>query len=848
MSCDIELEVGAGSVPGQFTTRVVRSPSGGEPSASFELDVDDLLRERDALENIVLASGVSGRRIVSAHEQQLQRVGKQFFDALFSGRVLGEYRASLGVARQRGEPLRVVLRLTAPRLAPLPWEALFDPETEDFLCKREPLVRHVPAPFTSPVLEVTPPLRVLGLVSSPRGMPSLDVGAEQERLSAALATPIAEGLIELEWLAQASYDGVQEKLLSNQWHVLHFIGHGDYDVATDQGVIALVGENDRANLVEAEQLADLLNEARPTPRLVVLNSCSSGEQGTQDLFSSTAAALVRRGISAVAAMQFTISDPAAIAFARGFYTAIAHGRSVDDASRSGRIAMTGRRSSLEWVTPVLYVRGESTQLFNLPIPESASRHRQDSLAEEAPEQATQTPQAGIRPAIVPAHLRSLYVEACAAIRAEDYAAAIGLLDDLLSLDRDYRDAAALRDSTVRRRDLADKFAQAMNAQAAKDWSAAARLYKQIVELQPDYRDAVLRLEQCEKAERIIDLQDEMRIHAQSKNWRAVIDVSDALSALNPDAADPDGLATKARRALRDQAKAIEIEERYKKARTIEESGDWATAISQYRSLNGYRDAEARLRNCQYRQQEAMRRHAPIDRPSQHGAGRWDPVAAPAKELDAQAKIGFRRSILGIPAGLMTVAAFTGAVPPIYQLVKNYPPNTEDIWNYQTASRILIAISFCFLAWMAKSLGDGRAKMRAALMVPVIVLHVITVTVVQVLASGNRARVVVDFLNVKAYPTVLALAAMVGILFGVAVMKYRHIWAFVLIAWGICGLFEAYLSYLAKVAVWRPGQPPAAAWEAADSVLVVENVILLAVAVFMYQESRPAEKKAASASL
>ena len=76
MSCDIELEIGAGSSPGEFITHVVEAPSGGEPSAVVQLDVDRLLSERDALETTVLASAVSGRRIVPGHEQQLQRVGR----------------------------------------------------------------------------------------------------------------------------------------------------------------------------------------------------------------------------------------------------------------------------------------------------------------------------------------------------------------------------------------------------------------------------------------------------------------------------------------------------------------------------------------------------------------------------------------------------------------------------------------------------------------------------------------------------------------------------------------------------------------------------------------------------
>jgi hypothetical protein len=65
----------------------------------------------------------------------VRQVGQQLFEALFTGSVYGTYRASLGVAQQQGKRLGVVLRLTAPELAALPWEMLFDPETETYLCR-----------------------------------------------------------------------------------------------------------------------------------------------------------------------------------------------------------------------------------------------------------------------------------------------------------------------------------------------------------------------------------------------------------------------------------------------------------------------------------------------------------------------------------------------------------------------------------------------------------------------------------------------------------------------------------------------------------------------------------------
>jgi hypothetical protein len=230
------------------------------------------------------------------------------------------------------------------------------------------LIRHIPSRDAQP-LALSLPLKVLVLVSSPEGLATLDVEAERRKLSQALAEPIADGRVQLSWLMQATWENVQDEMLSGTWHVLHFIGHGDYDERTDQGVIALVGDDGGTHLVEADRLAGLLNEAQPTPALVVLNSCQSGRSGAQDLFSSTAATLVRGGISAVAAMQFSISDAGATKFARGLYSALASGRSLGDAIGSGRVGLLSTPGSLEWVTPVLYVRSDVSTLFSItPAP------------------------------------------------------------------------------------------------------------------------------------------------------------------------------------------------------------------------------------------------------------------------------------------------------------------------------------------------------------------------------------------------------------------------------------------------------------------------------------------------
>jgi hypothetical protein len=201
----------------------------------------------------------------------------------------------------------------------------------------------------------------------------LDVDKEKEQLERALDRLAGAGLVEVVWAPSAVWADLQDELLSGTWHVVHYIGHGDFDPDRDEGVLTLVREEDgRADVVEASRLVDLLRQARPVPRLVVLNSCSGAAAGTTDLFSGTAAALVRGGVSAVAAMQYEISDPAAVAFARGFYGAVARGRGVDEAVSSGRVAIMGLSGrTLEWVTPVLYLRGRDSRLFTLPVASSS---------------------------------------------------------------------------------------------------------------------------------------------------------------------------------------------------------------------------------------------------------------------------------------------------------------------------------------------------------------------------------------------------------------------------------------------------------------------------------------------
>ena len=298
----IEVAIGYSRAPGRFRVEVVRS-SAGEAAADIKLDLDVLLTRRPQFQQTLLVSAVSARQILTRAEQLVRDVGQALFTALLgTGEVAGRYRASAALADQQGEDLRIVLRLDAPELAGLPWEAMYDAGAGGYVCRQHQLVRHVPVAAVPPPLAVHLPLRILGVISAPHDLPDLDSGREREYLERALAGAAGQGLAEVTW-APSTWDALHETLMAGPWHVLHFIGHGDFEPSKDEGMLALTREDGRADQVEASRFADLLRQARPMPRLVVLNSCSGAETGRGDLFSGTAAALARSGIAAVAATR-----------------------------------------------------------------------------------------------------------------------------------------------------------------------------------------------------------------------------------------------------------------------------------------------------------------------------------------------------------------------------------------------------------------------------------------------------------------------------------------------------------------------------------------------------------------
>lgn len=369
---DFELEVGPVSGR-QYPVKVVRSP-GGEAAeiATFPFGELELENRLQAVQIALLRSGGQTRQVLSPEEQAVQDFGYALFMALLPGEVRSRYDVSQREAVRQGAGLRIKLRFQSPEMAALPWEFIYDPRHGEYVCLslNTPLVRYLALPHPVRTLRATPPLRILGMTANPQGTGHLNVALEKQRVETALSDLQRDGLVSLTWLEGETWRDLQRAMRHGPWHIFHFIGHGGFDRAGDEGFIVLSDSDGNPHRLRATQLGRLLADHNEL-RLALLNACEGARSSDQDIFSSTAAILVRRGLPAVLAMQYSIADRAAIEFARTFYEALADGMPVDAATTEARQAISiAVAQSVEWGIPVLYMRATDGALFDIQGPQA----------------------------------------------------------------------------------------------------------------------------------------------------------------------------------------------------------------------------------------------------------------------------------------------------------------------------------------------------------------------------------------------------------------------------------------------------------------------------------------------
>jgi hypothetical protein len=381
---DFEINI-APATGREYIVSVIHSPAGeAHETIVFPYETLELNNRLQAVEVALLRSAWKRPKGTTPEEQSVMDLGMGLFDTLITGEIRSLYDVSQREAAREDMGLRLKLRIQAPELAGIPWEFIYDHRQEEFIClsRNNPVVRYLEIPQVILPLKVELPLQVLGMVVSPDDFPRLDIEREKQRVETALEQLEARGLVKITWLESPTWRDLQRALQGGPWHIFHFIGHGGFDHQTDEGQVVLADESGQSYFLNAAQLGRLLADHNSL-RLVLLNSCEGARGSISDVFSSSAATLVRRGIPAVIAMQYEISDRAAIEFSRSFYESLANDLPVDASVTEARKAISmALTNTFEWGTPVLFMRAPDGTIFDLAIirPEGVSAIASETAA------------------------------------------------------------------------------------------------------------------------------------------------------------------------------------------------------------------------------------------------------------------------------------------------------------------------------------------------------------------------------------------------------------------------------------------------------------------------------------
>jgi len=204
----------------------------------------------------------------------------------------------------------------------------------------------------------------------------------------------------------------------------------------------------------------------------------------------------------------------------------------------------------------------------------------------------------------------------------------------------------------------------------------------------------------------------------------------------------------------------------------------------------------------------------------------DPPVPPNPEATSEPKSQdsqistFRRNSLEIAGAFLVIAAIAGAIGPI-AILTDATNDYNAVQFFRMLSWIFVGTSFFILAWRVQSKVNKRMMVGGSFIALAFALR-------YALALGN---VMTPYTY---YVVLLPLVSLVGIAFGVAVYRSRRVkWSFLLILWGLCGMAATATAYNSRTA--------------SEFVLILQMIVLLAVGISMYVESRRAKNEPTATS-
>ncbi len=473
------------------------------------------------------------------------------------------------------------------------------------------------------------------MISSPYNFPGLDVEREWALLNQVLHDLELEGLVTLERMEKATLAALQRKLRQGEYHIFHFIGHGGFDQQAKDGVLMLEDDEGRGRPVSGQYLGTLLHNHRPL-RLALLNACEGGRASRHDPFAGTAQSLMQQGLPAVIAMQFEITDEAAIAFTREFYAAVADAEPIDAAMVEARAAIFAQGDNIEWGTPVLYLRSPDGRIFDIERMSPEERRKakiavlyrkaQAALEGEEWQIASELLQEVL--ALAPSHMEAraslrrlpeeqelakLYLKGQEHYEAGQWQEALSCLRRVQETRPHYKSVDALivaaehsQEEQNRRSQITTLLSEAKAAVAKEDWRIAVKKYQIILAVEPAHAEAKARLAQVKQELDLADLYNQGQVLYEAKRWSPALECFYRIRKIRLHYKKVDDLITVAERARDEQSRRERISALIREAKEAFAKEHLHTALEKYQNVleaePNHAEARAGLRETQQEQE------------------------------------------------------------------------------------------------------------------------------------------------------------------------------------------------------------------------------------------------------
>jgi len=300
----------------------------------------DIARAEDFVRKV--EATIDGGERPSAAE--MTALANGLFNVLFRREALRIYHRL-----PHGEPVTLAIVSPDARILNLPWEYLCDPANPLGPDITRPIIRVVPTVgLGSLPLRGAEPVRVLFVAAEPLTEDATDWQRQADALRNDFEA-FAPSEVKLDIVRTSTRPLLIQALQAGHWDVVHFVGHGK------DGQLLLEDDKRKSDPIKAADFAHALLGRQI--RMVVLAACRSAAGAFEKDFAVVATSLVKTGIPAVIAMQYSMPVRTATEYVGTFYRQLLKDATdLDTAVSEGRVglAVTIGTEDVQWGIPVLY--------------------------------------------------------------------------------------------------------------------------------------------------------------------------------------------------------------------------------------------------------------------------------------------------------------------------------------------------------------------------------------------------------------------------------------------------------------------------------------------------------------